>query len=162
MTSDVIAGAALALSAVSLAWQLMRVRWERPVVVVRGGWVSQQNAGGPASWVLSVSVTNVGERAVTVDEPAWIIRRRFARPWTMFGSEDLQGPALPHRLEPFDVQRWTFAANDLPLEPGATGHPAVAIVRRRLRASRGGRHFAIGRAVAPNKIAFPSDLPIDN
>lgn len=162
MTGDVIAGAALALSVVSLIWQVLRWRWERPVVVVRGSWNSTRLRDGPDKWHMSVTATNVGERPVTVDLPAWVIRRRFARPWTMVGTEELEGPTLPFRLEPFDVQRWTFTAIDLPVEPRATGHPALAVIRRRFRPSRGGRHVLVGQAVAPNRIALPSDLPADN
>lgn len=71
-TADVwtiaIAGAAFALSVVNLVWQVVRTRYERPVLHVMAGATCTGAGDGSSSlaWEPWVSVTNVGEKPVTL------------------------------------------------------------------------------------------------
>ncbi len=79
----------------SLATQLREAYWSRPVIVLDASITSS-----PEGWYLTVVVTNVGERAVTITHSGW---------WFGQGThwEDVieanKTVKLPHRLEPHDA-----------------------------------------------------------
>jgi hypothetical protein len=76
--STIISLIALLVSLFALGWQLSRSRWERPVLVVVGTIASRSrsaDAGAAVTMEYRITVTNVGERAVTVLSAGWVIER---------------------------------------------------------------------------------------
>lgn len=120
-----VATLALVLSVVSLGWQVLRAWWDRPVLMVTGDlfyriapdteltirtmdtsvgeveYIDTRDA--PMGWQATITVTNVGDRSVTITDAGW---------WYSPGThwEDIErAPGMedrfPLRLEPHDQVR---------------------------------------------------------
>lgn len=137
-----IAGAAFALSVVSLLWQVRRSSFERPIVSVSAAyrvWLDTRIlAEGVSVWEVQVTLTNVGERPVTVTDAGADLdfpggpNRWASTPDTPF----------PWRLETYGSasMRATYRAGKKGLEPAPTARPWAIVVSRPhfLRKLRGG------------------------
>jgi len=123
MIATVISIVALLASLFSLGWQLVRARWERPVVVVRGQTVSRTRQAltvytgdekprpKKLEWALTTTIVNVGERAVTVVGWGWAYGSISSKDVaiTTIKARGSQIPDFPLRLEPHDSRTWTIA-----------------------------------------------------
>jgi hypothetical protein len=106
--SEWVASLALALSVVSLGWQVVRARRHRPIITVDGQCgVERRKLDGlweEPHWTLPVKVTNAGGRAVTVTKVGWELFNRDSRR-TLVHSAKI-GVDLPTRLEAHSQQSW--------------------------------------------------------
>jgi len=121
--SAIAAWIALALSLVSLVWQFARAWWDKPVVLVKGELRSSgEDVDGALGWNGTITVTNVGERAVTLTDVGW---------WSGVGTHEelIERPAtpwrLPHRLEPHDQTRFSGALSSA--RAFGWGNPAYTV-----------------------------------
>lgn len=124
-----IAGAAFALSVVSLLWQVRRSGFERPIVSVSAAykvWLDTRIlAEGVSVWEVQVTLTKVGERPVTVTD----------------AGADLDFPGGPNRWAstpdtPFPwrpeaygsaLVRATYRVGKKGLEPAPTARPGPSL-----------------------------------
>jgi hypothetical protein len=100
LVSSILSGVAVAISVVALLWQVVRSRWERPVVVVRGEiramYPIDDIESGIERYDLIVSVFNVGEKPATIIEWGWLLEFEEGEPTQ---EHDHIGP---RRIEPHD------------------------------------------------------------
>lgn len=125
---------AVSISLVSLLSQLVRSRWERPVVVVTGEVVAHGSrlelpSGAVEEqapfWEFTLVAANVGERAVTITKLSW---RRGAGRYSMLVAHESQSA---FRLEPHDSHTWTLTREtSMYWLLGADVYPCAAIVKR--------------------------------
>lgn len=163
-TADVwtiaMAGAALALSVVSLVWQVVRARYERPVLHVMAGATCTGTGDGSLSlaWEPWVSVTNVGEKPVTLTSLLFKIEAKSSEldgdmtwVWDAPPTAAKDSPAVPMRLEGYDHAIWWFGPTTISALPDeVTGWAEVSFVTRRKRRDDHGdwTHVEVHKTVA--------------
>jgi hypothetical protein len=127
--STVVSVIALVVSLGSLAWQLTREQWERPVVIV-GGIRGSHNGSSKTEphWQYRIDVTNVGERAVTLIE-AGLISDRRDNGYLITGLSGEEVAEFPIRLEPHDSRSWTIPGGPTSQTSGEY-EPWVKVVQR--------------------------------
>lgn len=143
--SLVVSIIALVLSAGTVAWQLVREQWERPVVVVSGTQGSYTSVtdmatgDGESRWEYRIDVTNVGERAVTLIQVGLMTPRDETEDsYTTVGLLREEAEKFPIRLEPHDSRSWTVDGGPTRYKRGAY-EPFVRLVQRPTwRERRGG------------------------
>ena len=103
---SIVSVIALVVSLGTLAWQITRDRWERPVVSVGGTKGSYQDfQTREPQWRYRLDVTNVGERAVTLIEAGLITNLGGAREdYVTVGLAEEKIAEFPIRLEPHDAR----------------------------------------------------------
>jgi len=148
----VVATLAFSLSVISLGWQVIRAWWDRPVIMITAQLAYRFApgtdltgdvipAGLPMGWESAITVTNVGDRAVTVTDAGW-----WHGPGTHW--ERIERPPglterFPIRLEPNDQARldgfmlddgtrWLYGnlEIDRPDGPRQAARPFIEYVRR--------------------------------
>jgi hypothetical protein len=109
--SDVIAALSLVLAVISLLWQFVRSRFDKPKIVLIGGAPRSTGILLTNEVKFDAIVINVGGRPVTVTGVRWEIGRGIDQmdelPWHEQPYMDA-GPTLPFRLEPYDSHTWAI------------------------------------------------------
>lgn len=100
-----VSTSALALSALNFTWHVSRARRDRPAVSVDGRpalrWQRESDAGSDGAWLLDISVTNAGGRAVTVKEVYWELNGPAG---TISVSSEELSTSFPLRLESLSTE----------------------------------------------------------
>jgi len=129
ISTVILSAFAFIVSVVALVWQLVRSRWERPVVVVGGSFSSQGSSQSPIPRIsLRIDVTNVGERAVSIVAVGWIMSAD-EQSVQYIGLDEREESAFPMRLDAHDSKTWT-----IPRGPASAvkqvGLPYARVVQR--------------------------------
>ena len=160
--SDVIAVLALLAAAFSIVWQVVRARWEKPVVVVTGRVNRHWNRKHREQVLLTITITNVGEKPVTLMAAGWELtdHKKGDPGVTGFSNWSMKDRSeFPRRLEPHDFIEVPSKHDFVPMVAGRTMRPHVEVVRRPTwREVR--RGIGAVRQISGNEISAP-EAPLE-
>jgi hypothetical protein len=156
----VLSSLALTVSVISLVWQFVRAKRDEPEVIVSGsaGFGIKGEAPEDTLWMFTLTVTNVGRSAVTIDELGWLIRPPGGSAVLLVGGTI--SADLPLRLEANDSRTWDYSVPARGTRfQDAKGWPQAKYVQRPSRRDRrrhgmGGHHRSAGH---PQVLRIPPD-----
>ncbi|MFE5835832.1 hypothetical protein [Arthrobacter sp. NPDC056493] len=129
--ANIVATVALILAGLSLLWQYLTGRRDRPLVSISGQCSVTMDGQEPRNpkWQLDVHLANTGHKAASVKEVAWQIETSKKTLIPVVGGP--LDPTVPMKLEGLDTETWSM---EIPIHgtkwKGLRGRPYAKVVKR--------------------------------
>jgi hypothetical protein len=128
VVTTVLSSTAIVVSALSIGWQYVRSRFDRPRLHLMGGTTRKGPPNAAADWSFKIEVSNYGERPVTIVDAYWDIGPQLGAGMRLKPTE---GPKLPLRLDAYDLVTWDIGPIPVGMVEGLReAQPWIEVVDR--------------------------------